>query len=85
MMQLCPLCNGLYEQEVYCPSCTAKLQDGGMLENYYEPYSPYLPGEILDQADGVLSQEKCIHLFYCPNCGYDHRFICELISCPHFT
>ena len=84
-MQLCPLCNGIYCQRVFCPSCGTELQDGGILENYYEPYSPYLPEEILDQVDGLISEEKCIHLFYCPTCGYDHQYISKLITCPEFT
>ena len=55
------------------------MLDGGALENYYEPYSPYLPENILNQADGVSANE-CIHLFYCPDCGYDHRYVTKLVN-----
>lgn len=84
-MQLCPLCNGLEARQIICPSCNAMMEDGGFLEGYYEPYSPYLPYEVLDLADGVYSEEKCVHLFYCPRCGFDQKYQCDLISGPEIT
>lgn len=72
-MTVCPLCNGLIELELACPKCGCIMDDGGMIENYYGPYSPYLDESILDQVDGVW-EDKCLHLFYCTSCGYDHRY-----------
>lgn len=83
-MRLCPLCNGIYTKKIVCPNCHTTMEDGGMLENYYEPYSPYLPTEILDQADEIPSHQ-CIHLFYCPNCGYDQRKLTKLWTSPHLS
>jgi len=76
-MYQCPLCNGLRTEDIICPNCRTPLLDGGTLADYYEPYSPYLPGFILNQVDGV-SADECIHLFYCPDCGYDHRYVTKL-------
>ena len=78
-MYQCPLCNGLRTKNIVCPNCQTQLLDGGALESYYEPYSPYLPEIILNQADGVPANE-CIHLFYCPECGYDHRDVTKLVN-----
>lgn len=78
-MPVCPLCNGLTKLNTICPCCMIKLEDGGILENYYEPYSPYLPEKILNQADGA-DKDECIHLLYCPNCGYDQRYLCKLLT-----
>jgi len=83
-MKQCPWCNGIRTEELFCPNCSGKLLDGGTLESYYEPYSPYLPEEILNQVDGV-SPTNCIHLFYCPNCGYDHRYVTNLQKGPDLT
>lgn len=83
-MDQCPLCNGLSSIKMICPNCKTKMQDGGKLENYYEPYSPYLPEELLNQIDGV-SPDKCIHLFYCPHCGYDHRYVTKLFAGPDLS
>ena len=83
-MPLCPLCNGIYTKNIICPNCKRQMEDGGILENYYEPYSPYLPDEILNQVDGV-SSDQCIHLFYCPNCNYDRRYISELWVAPELS
>jgi hypothetical protein len=78
-MELCPLCNAISDIDVSCPKCGAAMNDGGIPVGYYEPYSPYLPYNILSQNDGV-SKDECIHLFYCPSCGYDHRYVVNLIE-----
>ena len=72
-MSVCPLCNGLTSFRLKCPFCGRTLEDTGKLENYFEPYSPYLDEEILDQTDGV-GENQCIHLFHCPRCHYDKRY-----------
>jgi hypothetical protein len=83
-MSLCPLCNGIHTKNILCPNCNIKMEDGGILENYYEPYSPYLPMEVLNQTNEV-TPNHCTHLFYCPNCGYDHRYITKLWVAPDLS
>lgn len=80
-MLICPLCNALYKVYPECPVCKGKLEDTGILENYFGPYSPYLGEELLDRADGVGEQE-CVHLFNCPQCGYDKRYIVRHVPLP---
>lgn len=72
-MNICPLCNGLTEIKLTCPKCGCTMKDGGFMEGYFGPYSPYLDESILDQVDGV-SESKCLHLFYCSSCGYDQSY-----------
>lgn len=68
----CPLCNGIEEVEASCPTCGTALEDGGPLENYFGPYSPY--EEVEYQLKGQGSPpDQCLHLFYCPQCGWDER------------
>jgi hypothetical protein len=83
-MSLCPLCNGIHTKNIVCSNCKTKMEDGGMLENYYGPYSPYLPKEVLNQVNEVASNH-CIHLFYCPNCGYDQHYITKLWVSPDLS
>ena len=73
-MSICPICNGLTQVSLSCPRCRGTLVDTGILENYFEPYSPYLDEDILDLVDGV-GKDQCIHLFSCPSCHYDQRYI----------
>jgi len=77
-MLICPLCNSLYQVYLKCPVCEETLVDTGILENYFEPYSPYLGEELLDRVDGV-GPGKCIHLFSCPQCGYDKRYVVKAV------
>jgi hypothetical protein len=68
MEKVCPLCNGLAAVQAICPRCGGQLADGGALENFYGPYSPYVDASSWpDGGDG------CVHLLYCQDCGYDVR------------
>ncbi len=76
MESVCPLCNALAPVEKKCPVCGQLLVDGGSLNNYLGPYSPY--GEI-----AVLpfqSAGHCTHLLYCPVCDYDIRVTLALVN-----
>jgi len=78
----CPLCNGLIDFSQPCAVCGSAMEDSGMLEDYYGPYSPYGNIEFYEpdkdlKATGVAA---CVHLFTCPKCGYDKR-----ISFPEVT
>jgi len=69
---VCPLCNGLWKEAVYCANCQKTMKDRGKVSDYYGPYSPY---EELDQLSAKLGENPllCQHLFYCECCGNDKR------------
>ena len=69
MDKLCPICNGLQGLGKQCPNCNRLLVDGGKLQNYVGPYSPYMESRI---------GEQCVHLLYCTDCGYDIRVAFDL-------
>ena len=58
------------------------MEDSGMLEDYYGPYSPYGKIELYepDKELKTTGMIACVHLFACPKCGYDKR-----ISFPEVT
>lgn len=68
MERVCPACNALIMVSDRCPHCRSLLADGGRVENFYGPYSPY--GEQ-DMVSAGSSDTYCIHLLYCPHCNYD--------------
>lgn len=65
MEKVCPICNSLQKIETYCPHCQTPLSDGGILTDYFGPYSPYI--------ESGQEQDYCIHLLYCGHCNYDER------------
>lgn len=65
----CPLCNGLIDIYEFCPDCGGKMEDGGAIDEYLDPYSPYI--EITNKEQ--FGDNKCLHLIYCPCCGRDKR------------
>lgn len=76
MERVCPICNSLAAVDCLCPVCGGKMADGGALENYYGPYSPYMDG---DSLHNFLPEEQCVHLLYCPDCNYDRRQAWEMV------
>lgn len=77
MEKLCPVCNGLTKIKELCPACGRPLRDGGALEDYWGPYSPYMDGDLLARG---LPDTQCVHLLYCPECHYDTRAAWALIA-----
>lgn len=73
---LCPLCNALETIRIGCPRCGSLLLDGGALENYYGPYSPYM--DVASLQDGHVDTH-CVHLLYCAECHFDTRAAWELV------
>jgi len=49
--------------------------DGGALEDYFGPYSPYMDHELLESSDRF-----CTHLLYCPECHHDVRINLEMVN-----
>ncbi len=71
----CPVCNGLTIITQLCSCCGRVMGDSGILENYYGPYSPYDNMDLYEPPAGrnPANVLTCIHLFSCPNCGFDTR------------
>lgn len=72
---VCPVCNGLTTAEVKCPKCGEMMEDTGMVEDYYGPYSPYDNQELYEPPVfwNLADRLPCVHLYSCPDCGYDER------------
>ncbi|WP_418790592.1 hypothetical protein [Phosphitispora sp. TUW77] len=71
----CPLCNGLMAFSQPCSFCGCGMEDSGMLEDYYGPYSHYGNIELYNPDDALENTgiNVCVHLFVCPECGFDKR------------
>lgn len=77
MEKICPICNALEEIDEKCPLCGNRLVDGGVLQNYLGPYSPYVENSTI-QLD--ININYCVHLLICENCHYDTRQSWKLID-----
>lgn len=67
-MNICPVCNGLFDYIKYCSVCGDRMQILDRIENYYDNYSPYLSYNLTDLNDGDVSY-ICSHVCICPTCG----------------
>ncbi|GAB6180464.1 hypothetical protein JCM14036_17830 [Desulfotomaculum defluvii] len=70
MDKLCALCNGLFTLTVSCPKCGEYLADSGLVQDFYDPYSAYLDQEIYEDGYKGYTEECCVHLLVCKNCGF---------------
>lgn len=77
MENICPLCNGLFQETEYCPNCQQPLTDMGKIESFWGPYSPYQEEDLYVWQQEVehpeLADDYCVHLFSCPKCNYDRQ------------
>lgn len=73
----CPLCNSLINISETCPQCGKPMEDRGRVEDFFDPYNPYLDHDTVTMGE---PSHQCIHLFCCPMCGYDSRIIVNQIS-----
>lgn len=73
----CPLCNGIIDVCEICPYCGMKMEDGGSIDEYFDPYSPYV--ELKDEM-GNVKKDRCLHLVYCPFCGNDKKVYINKVS-----
>lgn len=71
----CPLCNGLIEEKIFCPRCGKLMDDAGILEDYYGPYSPYENPDLYEPPGAREAEDRqvCVHLFSCPAGDGDQR------------
>lgn len=82
MSEICPVCNGLYDRSIQCSNCGALMIQAGKLEDYNEPYSPYLENElfILNNETAITGDNCCIHLYSCPDCGHLEHGAIQILS-----
>ncbi|MDF2716454.1 MAG: hypothetical protein K0R28_3379 [Paenibacillus sp.] len=71
MSYICLYCNGMLALNLLCPQCDGPLSDGGRLDDYSGPYSPYRQIDDLKLTNGYpdLAGHLCIHQTYCGKCG----------------
>ena len=71
----CPLCNGLIQEVIFCPQCGQPMEDVGVVEDYYGPYSPYENAELYNPPEerNAADLKVCVHLFSCPTDASDTR------------
>jgi len=86
--KLCVLCNRLYTLTIGCPSCGQGLEDMGLLQDFYGPYSAYEDQEIYQDGYNGYTEECCVHLLHCHACGWSEfrpfeRFVHNLATNQH--
>ncbi|MFD2613715.1 hypothetical protein [Paenibacillus gansuensis] len=71
MSMLCPLCNGLDSLQGACRNCGSPTEDRGKYNDFLGPYAPYrdIDEEKLTNGFMDLASGRCIHVFYCSQCG----------------
>ncbi len=68
----CILCNHLAEVTQPCPFCGhTKMQNIGLLQDFYDPYSPYLDQEIYQDGYEHYNEHYCVHVLKCEQCGQE--------------
>lgn len=72
-MNICPLCNGLRNIDIFCSDCGNILEDMGRLMDYFGDYSPYMEIDQMKLVDGYddYNSHQCPHLFFCSLCSKD--------------
>lgn len=78
MEYVCPICNSLSSCIIKCQHCGEQMEDTGVIQNYFDEYSPYLSREITEKLDGA-PEGSCTHLFLCNKCKYDKRVVIKRI------
>jgi len=76
---LCPLCNTLEEIEVRCDKCGEIMEDKGIVQEYFDDYSPYLDMDITRKVDGAPA-DQCLHVFVCNRCNAWKRVAVNLVE-----
>ncbi|MGL5514144.1 MAG: hypothetical protein ACRDBM_13035 [Sporomusa sp.] len=76
MEHVCPLCNGMQTFAQNCPVCHQPMIDGGTINNYLGPYSPYMAIDSLP----FKTEGYCVHLIYCPECDNEIRLAQALVT-----
>ncbi|MBM7855906.1 hypothetical protein JOC37_002328 [Desulfohalotomaculum tongense] len=64
----CLMCNHLVEITQPCPNCGGEMSNLGLLQDFYDSYSPYLDQEIYEDNYKNYNHHYCVHLMKCDNC-----------------
>ncbi|CCO06973.1 conserved hypothetical protein [Desulforamulus hydrothermalis Lam5 = DSM 18033] len=70
MEKLCVLCNQLFQLTASCPNCGNDLSDQGLIQDYYDSYSPYEDQTVFEDGYRGYTEECCVHLLACPCCRF---------------
>ncbi|MTI81784.1 MAG: hypothetical protein FH758_13080 [Firmicutes bacterium] len=65
----CLMCNHLVEITQPCPGCGSPMENEGLLQDFYDPYSPYLDQEIYEDDYKNYNHDFCVHVMRCPLCN----------------
>jgi hypothetical protein len=82
MSEICPVCNGLYDQLIFCSNCGMPMEQAGRPEDYIEPYGPYMEKDTLMLNNKITASENtsCIHYYTCPNCNRVEQSAVSIVS-----
>lgn len=75
---ICPVCNGIENIYMECPQCNKEMQEAGNLQQFFDPYNPYISPELME-LEGV-TESKCIHVVFCNKCGKDTRVSIDKVN-----
>lgn len=70
MEKVCVLCNRLFKVSMCCPECGNELEDKGLIQDFYDPYSAYEEQAIYEDGYQGYTSECCVHLLYCSACEF---------------
>jgi len=67
-LPVCPLCNSLAKMKKACPVCGGTMSDEGVIQDFYDNYSPYLDMNIYEDGYRCHDEKNCVHVFSCRHC-----------------
>lgn len=72
----CLLCNHFLNITQPCSECGRPLENLGLLQDFYDPYSPYLDQEIYYDNYKNYNENYCVHIMRCNACDKEsvHAF-----------
>ncbi|SHE85745.1 hypothetical protein SAMN02745133_01282 [Desulforamulus putei DSM 12395] len=64
------LCNRLYTLTIACPNCGQDLDDLGLIQDFYGPYSAYEDQKNFEDGYKGYTDDCCVHLLACNSCAF---------------
>lgn len=53
-----------------CPKCGQSLDDLGLVQDFYDPYSAYEDQKIYEDGYKGYTEQCCVHLLACHSCSW---------------